>query len=509
MSDEVRFSEERVTESFKSIRNRLRKSYPEEVILACIRKLNQHPPDPIQFWRKYPPWKLLLIIKWTFIHGEYLSPDRRVLSGRDFNYILYLMGELEKRIRMPNQYENVFLLFRNMAFQQFWLQHELRLSTFSRQSVLFGKLDTTHPFHIKFFEKFAISVPQFIELALMLMTCFIVEKKHFVTRDWFKPVENNYPIGTIERFLELLSGDIDSIRDLLLKLNQPGRKISYEIYEKTPLRERPLFRHDAKYYPFSPELLARSIESFIYDKLRNDDPESFMEKFGPIFEKYVGDSISKMGVPFICEKHLREMLPGNGKLVDYLMIDAGTKVFIDAKGVEMAYLGMVGHQPEIVKDKTKNSVTKGIQQGFDTAKRLDAIGKVGDITVDYWKENYLIIVTFKDLFLGNGSDFYTYIAKNALDKLTQQYDETAPIPFDHMYFMCIDDFDLLAEVVASGRASLSDILRFAVVSDAVGQTKKLTFRQHIMDLFPKAQEPKWLLAESHHILDECSLKFIQ
>jgi len=266
------FNEERVNEAFRKVRNRLKKHFPLEIVSACIKKLNEQPTNRIQHLRMYPPWRLLLLIKWTFIYGEYLSPHRRRLTVNDFNYLLNLMHDFEGRLRHPDEYENTFLFFRNMAFQQFWLQHEFNIANFARQSLLFGRLESGHPFKRMFIEKCGVSIPEFIELAMMIMTRFTVEKQMSVTSNWFRTVADKYKAGAIQKFLDLLSIDFDSLREKVAKEKQPKRKISYEAYEKTPLRVNPLLKHDSRYYPFSPELLARCLETFIYDTLRSDAP---------------------------------------------------------------------------------------------------------------------------------------------------------------------------------------------------------------------------------------------
>ncbi len=272
MLTESRFNEERANLAFRKVRNRLRKHLPFEIISACIKKLDEQPANRIQHLRMYPPWRLLLLIKWTFIYGEYLSPNRKKLTVNDFNYLLNLMHDFEGSLRLPHEYDNIFLFFRNMAFQQFWLQHEFNMAYFARQSLLFGKLDNEHPFKRMFFEKCGVSLCEFIELAMMIMTRFTVEKQTSVTSNWFRTVADKYKPGTIQKFLDLLSIDFDSLRIKLIKEKQPKRKISYEAYEQTPLRGNPLLKHDSRYYPFSAELLARCLETFIYDTLRSDNP---------------------------------------------------------------------------------------------------------------------------------------------------------------------------------------------------------------------------------------------
>jgi len=499
------FNEERVNAAFRRVRNRLKKHFPFEIILACIKKLNEHPVDELQHLRMYPPWRLLLLIKWAFIYGEYLSPSRKSLTVNSFHYLLNRMHDFEGCLRHPGEYENIFLFFRNMAFQQFWLQHEFNMVSFARQNLLFGKLDNGHPFQKRFIEKCGISISEFIELATMIMARFTMLKEKSVTPGWFRNVANKYESGVIESFLDLLAVGLESLKEKLIK-QQSNRKPQYEAYEKTPLRETPLLKHNSTYYPFCPELLARCLETFIYDILRIDGPNEFMNKFGLIFEGYVGNSIAKMKIRYFTEKELSETLSREGKLVDYLLIDKDNRIFIDAKGVEMSYLGMVGHQPEIITDKTRSSIVKGIQQGFETAKRLESNNKITKNEIGEGK-SYLIVVTYKDMFVGNGLSFYEYVAKDALNKLMSQYSGLAPIPFKHMYFMSIDDFDLLAGGIASGEIELTKILEYAVKSDALRETEKFTFGQHIYALYPKTKPPVWLYDESKHILDCCKLRF--
>lgn len=187
-------------------------------------------------------------------------------------------------------------------------------------------------------------------------------------------------------------------------------------------------------------------------------------------------------------------------------MDGNNRIFIDAKGVEMSYLGKVEMDPRIITDKTRDSIVKGIEQGLETAKRLEKLGEIGEMEVGKGS-NYLIIVTFKDMYVGNGVDFYEYIAKDTLNKIVGQSDNMASIPFEHMYFMSIDDFDLLTSGIASEGFNLTEIFDHAVKCDALWKTKKLTFGQHIDDKYPKKQAPVWLVTEAKQILERCRLRF--
>jgi len=224
MSGSGGFSESEINYAFRKVRNRLRKYYPDEVVLACIGKLNTNPRDRIEHLKKYPPWRLLILIKWTLVHGDYIDSRRRHIKENDFNYLIDLMQIVENHVRMPDEYDNLFLFLRNLAFQQFWLEHDLNTASLARQNLLFSNLDSNHPFQRNFIEKCGISIPHFVELSMMLVTRFIVEKQCSVTSDWFALVTGNYPAGTIDRFIELLSEDIGSLRVSLARTGGQGRK---------------------------------------------------------------------------------------------------------------------------------------------------------------------------------------------------------------------------------------------------------------------------------------------
>lgn len=54
---------------------------------------------------------------------------------------------------------------------------------------------------------------------------------------------------------------------------------------------------------------------------------------------------------FMDERQLIADLPSGTKVVDFLLADCAGNVFVDAKGVEMAYQGKVSHRPDIILDK--------------------------------------------------------------------------------------------------------------------------------------------------------------
>jgi hypothetical protein len=493
-------SDSRAYSAFKRVRNRLRKNYPEDIVLACISRMMRPDASSIEEMRRYQPWFLFLLIKWTLLYGEFLSPRRRRLELRDFNYLVNLMHDLNSAVRQPSEYDNIFLFLRNVAFQQFWLQEVLAAPRLSRQSIMFGHLVQSHPFGSEFFDQIGITIEDFIQLGIILLTRFFdPQSQVFVTEGWFTSVEQGYGADTVQSFLVAVSLDLDSVQRYLKELESTPHSVSYQFYEQTPLKRYPLLKHDGKYFCYSRNLLFHALQTFVYDTLRSKDPGAFMQKFGKdIFEQYVERSLSYIGVPFLTEKKLRNHLGEDGKLVDFLLVDDDMHVFVDAKGVEMGYLGMVSHRPEVIQDKTKSSILKGIAQGYDTARRLSNIQHIGGLSVGA-KDNYLLVITFKDLYVGSGQDFYEYIAKE--DEIVKEYGNRHWIPFENMYFLSIDDLDLFAQCIRAGKVGLAEGLRKAVEADKHPSTKRFVFRQHVFEVCPDGKVPRYLEDEFISISD--------
>ena len=285
---------------FRRIRNRLRKYYPEKIVLACILRMMRPDASSIEELRRYPPWFLFLLIKWALLYGEFLSPRYRHFEPRDFNNLVNLMHGLNGAVRRPSEYDNIFLFLRNVAFQQFWLQEALAAPRLSRQSIMFGHLEQSHSFRSEFFDQVGITIEDFIQLGIILLAKFFDPRSQvFVTEDWFRSVEQGYGADTVKSFLIALSLDLDSLQRYLKEVESTPHSVSYQFYEQTPLKRYPLLRYDGKQFCYSRNLLFHALQTFVYDTLRSKDPGAFMQKFGKdIFEQYVERSLSHIGVPF-------------------------------------------------------------------------------------------------------------------------------------------------------------------------------------------------------------------
>lgn len=478
-----------ILEKATRIKHSIGKYRASEIVIRCVQQLNQADAGSETMLKTYPPWLLLLLIKWSLLYGvEYEGLHAQPFQDADFVGLVKSFQELNDFVRMPSEYENVFLFLRNMAYQQFWLQEQFPIQGIARQRVIFGSLPTNDPLQEQFLSTTHVSINDFLELAVVTMAAFFIQKRAHIEHRWYSPVVDKYSENTIQHFLSSVSMTIPNIKRFLQTKQKP-ESLNYEFYERTPLKRFPMLELNSQFYPYHRNLLAASFHSFTYDVLRSPNPEAFMRRFGDMFQKYIEQVLLAAKIEFLTEKEIQAALGLSGKSVDFLITENEGNIFIDAKGVEMSRIGMLTHMPDVISDKSKSSVLKGITQGYELAQKLPAGTRIRERTINT-DENYLLIITYSEFYVGNGTDFYNYIDSRRLDEIVTNYGRQHWIPFEHMYFLSIDDLEWCLEYARLSKKSLIEILRDAVRDDRTPDTRKLTFGQHIGGKFqPMAFQP--------------------
>ncbi|NPV08902.1 MAG: hypothetical protein HPY83_13190, partial [Anaerolineae bacterium] len=394
-------------------------------------------------------------------------------------------------VRLPEAYDNPYLLVRNLAFQQFYLHHRspysFAMGRLGRNQLLFGSLPSAHPFQADFARITGLTISQFLELSMTLVCRFLVEGERSLTVDWLEPAQRNYPPGTTQRFLDALSRDRSSVTEWL-RSAAGSHSLACELYEESPLQRYPLLREGNVYHCYSSLLLMHSISFFVYRMLRDSDPQVFMRLFGPLFEQHVRRGVDYLGLPYDDERELISKLGRGCKVVDFVISDGSHRVFVDAKGVEMTYLGQTSHDPSIVSNKAKDSFLKGLCQAYSTARALNQRGEAST------GDNYLLIVTFRELFLSNGQAFRDYVDAEAVDRIVRKFGGAEWVPLRNVFCCSVDDWDRFVQCCARKRyLGPAQLLREYVRADARSARKmKFVFGYHVEESHPSPDEPRYL-----------------
>lgn len=471
---------------FKTLRNRLRKFRPEDVVHYCIRQLNPGRPFELEEVRRRPPWLLLLLVKWTAVNGDFLSPNRRAFSERDAEEIIAALHEIWGR-DLPNCYENVYLFLRAHFQQQYWWQELPLVPEMSRQYILFLDLEPEHRFSVTFREMHGIDLNTFLELIFALMSRFVGSRSYTVEERFFTNLAPSYPPGTIPTFLSILSRDLEALGRELSAM--PTHGVLHEVIEPTPLLRFPLLKENDSYHCHLVHLLFRTIQNFVYDTLRAANAQTFTNKFGPIFERYLEHGLSYTSQEYMTENDLRSKLPSNSKVVDFAVLSDDAAVLIDAKAIQFTDLGMLARTSVTLASKASTAL-KAVEQGFVVATNLKAAGLIAATC-----PLFLLVVTYKDLLLGSGREVYDNAAKETIDGFAAAYGGTHPIPVDHIFFLSINDFDLLMGHLKESGMRLADFLHKAVQDNSDPSTSKFIFRTHIPEALSNPKYPEYLWSE--------------
>lgn len=484
---------------YKKARNQLRRFEPGSVIQHFVDALYRAHTGGVDVLKYYQPWNILLAIKWTFQELDGLSHRRPHASLNDVHKILNILHELEGDVPLPSQIGNIMLFMRRMAFQQFW-RHPPDGSALARQEALFGELPPGHQFNTQFLNATGVTITEFLDLAFALLALVITDNPpRAVGRADFANIEPRLKPRSLDGFLQQLSRTPQELHDWLNEPTIREASVSDQLVLPNPLIRAPLLNANGLYLVYYPPLVFRALEESIYRTLRSADPAAFMQKFGPLFERYINRCLTDTGLSFTAEAELRQMLPC-GKCVDFLIVEDGCNILIDAKGVEMSPLGRVSYQAEVVYRAMKESAMKAVVQGMETAQRITASPPDSP-----WgrSEHFMLVVTFEQLNLGCSSYLASTLGDSLTSNLSRQFGATLPFPLENVFFLSVSEFERMLECVRAGATTLLKVLKHAKQDDASPQTQKFHFGQHLESLCAPADRLPFIEASLDRIQKRC------
>ncbi len=469
---------------FKKIRNRLRKYDSILLLRQCLEVLNN--PD-IKMIKKLP-WHVLLIVKWLLNDEQFPVSSKRTITKEGLLRIILDVNKIEAKTIRYQKSRDLHLIMRRFAYQQFYYQKGPNFNAIARQLILYDELERNHYFKRKFFEKVGIEINEFIKISTYLMY-YCKEGGYsninFCISNFISKVDRN----SLRIFLKNMSLDSQNASNWVKQASKKSRGVS-EFYEQTIFIEYPLIELNGQYYIYHEGVLNRSLEYFIYDLLKKDNPNLSMSKFGVIFENYIDKLLSYSGVKYKREKELIDLIGRKSKVIDFIIQQGASSILIDAKGVEMHYRGKVSLDPNIIKGKVKSSAIKAIEQAYESIHKLKKISNYR--ALNDFNNNYLIVVTYKELYLGNGVEFERRIGKDFFHKIRKDYGKELYIPLQNIYFISVDSLEFWVEMVNKKKITFLEVLKKAIELDSNNSTQKFHFMGHLSDLGIEMKSPDFI-----------------
>lgn len=496
------YTEDGFHDHYKNIQEYLRKFDTIALVKVCLRQLHAPAKTNVEYLQRLP-WLLVLLAKWALLDKRAFKRGRPTPNYIQVNELLRLMHDLGKKgvARMPSQYEIGRLFLRTIGYQQFIYQREITLTAIARQQLYFGSTAAQDYIPATFLHLTGIDITRFLELSQTLLARFADRSETRITASWFSPLGGAYSEKEVLSFLHSISKSPSEIRATLLEQDKDnlskGRKerSPAEYWEQTPFISYPLIRTGKDYVCWDRNILFRCVEHYVYSRLRSHNPKLFMAHFGPLFERYVEKAVKYMGLPFVPESALKGVYGEQSDAIDFIVVDAAANVFVDAKGAEMSYQGKAAHESSELAKWLETTALKAVKQAHKVIQKLP-LDSDGDTLMRRRGRNYLIAVTYSELYVGNGRTLAEVLGLATLEPLMAVVPEEARIPLENMYFMTIRDFELLAEAVRSGKQTLTGLLDHAVAQDKQPHTQKFEFAFHLATANIMPTEPDYLVSKA-------------
>lgn len=464
---------------FKPVRNAFRLYDPVSILSTSLGVLFRQEAKHLDQIRKQP-WIHLVLLKWVFMDDETDRKGRPKINEAQFDQLLNRVYKLSWVGRKPSQFEDLTLFFRAIAAQQFLYQQSINLDAVARQNELFLNVSLDHFFQRAFLTAAGLPLSSFVKLSLCLMSHFMnSDSTPVFNRSFFAPIEHEIDPKHVDAFLTGISVNLDNLPDALRASDSKVRRVT-EFIEETPFLGFPLVRKVDSYCCIYPQILTSNLGHFIFDTLKKADPEKFRLNFGRRFEAYIGGLIASTNLTYADESALEKKLEGKGKLVDFLVVDEGANIYIEAKAVEMAPRGKATHLRDVVRGATASSLLKAVEQAHAINQRILEDSN-SDSIISARPDAYLIVVTYKELYIGNGMSLGSAVGGQSLSRISKSYLESVRIPLQRMFFLTIEEFEKLLQLVKEKRIGLLDALKRAELADSHPASRKFMFSQHLAE----------------------------
>ncbi|VGB06118.1 Uncharacterised protein [Klebsiella pneumoniae] len=463
-----------------AIRSEIQGYSPDLFIEFCMQYNLQKFEDNIHMLR-HMPWIVNLCLKWS----ASVTGKNKKFKILDKNQAIKLFQKTYETLNIIpiglERKNGMHFFIRNNLYQQGIYQKIDALNTISRQVFLFSELEKNHKIKTSFFTITNVSIEDFLKLSYILITH--ITEEHPVRKmnvDTFTILFDIIPRNTIEKFLDAISINYNELSTFCKSKTYDKPLLEY--YSSSPFLEKPLIKKGSEYFQIHTQLTSTSIQTFIYDLLRRTDAEKFMDSFGNVFENALVLILKESEIDFHNEKYLKERLPKDNKVVDYFIPHTEANIFIDAKGVEIHQKGMVTLRPEDIAGKIKKSVLKAIEQSHEVNREIYSNER---IIAPFRANSYIICITYKNLFLGNGSILANTYAKDEMNKIYDKFKHNYHIPTENIFCLSFEEFEYLIASCKRFKIPPHEVLQSAVEKNKKPSSAAFLFSHHIEDYFDR------------------------
>ncbi|MDO7850397.1 hypothetical protein [Hymenobacter convexus] len=454
---------------FNPIRNKIRQFTYESLVneLLAILKLQERDTRPSAFWHP------LILLKWAMEFAECKRPYKTA-SRQDVLNLMEMVSKLELShatfdLRQHGRAHKTFAI---LAFQQFTYQEKTFVDTFSRQFVLFKQLKHSHDLAAEFEKLSGLSLHQVLQ-AFYFLHLFIFSDDPTLYKYWgyidkfiYQGLMDFFGPTFTSTFLDLLTVSRDTIGRAVEEDTRQVKDYNLQVFDVSFFTRKPLFLYKRTALIPHHAILHQTFGHFIYDYMKHRD-EAFTTELGARMERYMKLGLDEIRMPYQDENKLRRMLGKGHKVVDFVLDE---RVLVEAKAIELKPHVSVNPEDWLLSRELRQTVGKAY------AEQMQAVAA----SLPCAAERYGIIVTYKELFLGDSADMWEqFLEGEALRALGPDYKNRLHIPIENLFIMDLPTWDLLLQVLKDHEVSLVSLLQEVKRAHADPKTKKFYFGMHL------------------------------
>jgi len=458
-----------------NIRSSLKKYNKNSIVEEEITRLSKPlKNDSIEMQRF--PWLSFLLIEWLYQVKE--NSNARIASSKDVNKIINKMHGLQDAATNFKDDINLNLALRRMLLGQFWCQgnpvhHQFTIIRLYSLMIIKGK---TPYFETTFKKLTNVELFDFFQFSVWLSLASVqqrgIVKYEQIINDFFP----KYSVEYIVTMIKLISGGPNQITQVMQNIHTEN--ISQERYFATPkLLEVPFFRFEDRISSLHSSLSCKGVAEFVLNIFKREDHGNFRKHFSRHFEEYVGKILRESKISYINEKDIEKIYIKNGlkgKVIDFLVSQNDSAIFIDAKAIEPPNKVMVTDDKKIISQRLKGSFAKGIEQSFECAKLLMGCR---DTYLPEPNNRFVIVVTHQDFYFSNGISLKEHVSNDFFVNLTEKYGDV--IPVENVHFCSVENFESIMLLCTQYDMDISKFLNYCSEMDSKPQTQKFETRQHL------------------------------
>ena len=452
-------------ETYKAVRNQLRRYNASSLVELALSELWKETGSSVELLRTFP-WFTLLLVKWALqdkLTHMRIGPD---ISQQVIERLRQTLWNAQDGSEARAENKNIWLMMRSLIYVQICFQQPPTVS-FLRWPALYARLPHGHKCRKQFRAAMGMEPDVYMDLTFGLYAAVLNKDVPFGP-EWFRPLHTKYG-EDVERIIELFSKDLVGLREALQA--DAAHRISgrNELYEFPYLKRFPLLRlKDGMVHCWHPLVFARGVEDAVHLRLAEQYGKDYADSFSRVFEEYVVELVDEAGLPHVSEEELKKEMGGHFKAVEAVIELDCCNIFVEAKMSLFADDVVLQDSEKVAHQKMKR-VRNAIGQGWAVGSLVRNHPGYGDRFKK--PEDFLIVVTSRELFVGGGHGLQRLFAEGEFNYPDGEAE--ALLPLSNVFIVSIGDFERVIGCVRTGEVDLADALRKAAAANKEPQTARL------------------------------------